>query len=219
MFGGELIGTILFALGIGVATFFAPCSYALLPGYVSYYVASTGENSPPLGGAVVRGLAAAAGATTVLVALSAVALVFGEALARVLPFLEYGVGLALILLGAWVLWGGTGSIHVLLPERRSSRWGFAVFGGMYALAATACVLPVFLALALRSVTMAPLETALVLGSYAGGFGVLMLSVTVATAVGYDVGSQWTRNATGCIVRIAGIVLIAAGIGQLYLAGA
>lgn len=217
MVGGEVLGTMLFALGVGVATFFAPCSYALLPGYVGYYVASTGEERPPLSGAFSRGLAAAAGAILTLAILSGIALLFGEVLTRVLPFLEYAVGVALIVLGGWILWRGTGSLHVLLPERRSSNWGFAVFGSLYALAATACVLPVFLALALRSVTMAPMETALVLGSFTGGFGLLMLSVTVVTAIGYDFGTRWGPTFSGHLVKIAGIVLILAGFGQLYLA--
>jgi cytochrome c-type biogenesis protein len=36
-----------FAIGAGTATFFSPCVYALLPGYVSYYVASVDEERAP----------------------------------------------------------------------------------------------------------------------------------------------------------------------------
>ena len=53
---------ITFAIGAGTATFFSPCVYALLPGYVSYYVASVDEEGAPLAGATARGLAATAGA-------------------------------------------------------------------------------------------------------------------------------------------------------------
>ncbi len=216
--GGELLGTMLFALGIGVATFFSPCAYALLPGYVGYYVAATGEETtPPLSGTLARGLAAAVGAMGVLGLLSIAAIAAGETVGRALPLLEYGVGVALIVLGAWVLYGGSGAVHVLLPERRSTVLGFGLFGAMYALAATACVLPVFLGLAFRSLTMPPLETALVLGTYAAGFGTLMVAVTVATAFGYALGAGRIAGYVDRVVRVAGVVLIIAGLGQLYVA--
>lgn len=214
---GELLGAATFAFAMGVTTFFSPCSYALLPGYVGYYVSATGQETPPLGGAVARGFAAAAGAVGVLLVLSGVALVAGEALERSLPALEYGVGLALVALGGWILYGGPGAVHAVLPKRRSSVWGFAVFGAMYAVAATACVLPLFLGVALQSVTMPAHEAALVLGAYAGGFAVLMLSVTVATAIGHAVGAGRLAGHVDRLVKLGGVVLILAGLGQLYVA--
>ena len=69
----ELYGSALFAVGAGLATFFAPCSYALLPGYVGYYVAATEGDSPPMGGVLARGGAAAVGVFATFFALSVVA--------------------------------------------------------------------------------------------------------------------------------------------------
>lgn len=215
---GELLGEIVFAIGAGIATFFAPCSYALLPGYVGYYVASTERDVAPLGGALSRGASAAVGALAVFAVLSGIAVVAGTVLEATLPYLELGVGVALVVFGGWVLYGGSGAVHVLLPERRSSVVGFGVFGAMYALAATACVLPLFLGIAFQSLTMSPVETALVLGSYAGGFAALMLSVTVAIAAGYNLGAGRLASYTELFVRLAGVVLILAGLGQLYVAG-
>ncbi|SDQ43771.1 cytochrome c biogenesis protein CcdA [Natronobacterium texcoconense] len=208
---------VLFALGSGVATFFAPCSYALLPGYVGYYVAATGQERAPLGGAAVRGGAAAIGALAVFVVLSVLAVVAGEVLERTLPVLEVGVGVALVVLGAWILYAGSGAVHVMLPERRATVSGFTVFGGMYALAATACVLPLFLAVAFQSLTLSTTETALVLGSYAGGFAVLMLSVTVAIAVGHNLGAGRIAPRSDWLIKLAGGVIVLAGFGQLYVA--
>ena len=217
MLTGELLGTVLFALAAGVATFFAPCSYALLPGYVGYYVAATGQERTPLRGATIRGLAAAIGALTIFGVLSGLAVVAGDTLEGALPFLEYGVGIGLIGIGLWVLYGGTGAVHVLLPRRRASVFGFGIFGAAYSLAATACVLPLFLAFVFRSLTMSPGETLLVLGTYAGGFAALMLSVTVAIAVGYNLGANRFVGYTELFVRFAGVVLVLAGLGQVYVA--
>lgn len=216
---GELLGTMLFALAVGIAAFFAPCSYALLPGYVGYFVAATGDETAPLGGVAVRGLAAAIGAVATLLILSAAALLAGETLARTIPVLEYAVGLALVGLGLWVLWGGTGSVHVLLPERRATIGGFVVFGAMYALAATACVLPLFLALAVRSFTMGGSEALLVFGAFAGGFAALMVSVTVAIGIGYGLSAGRFASHTDRLIRVAGVVIVLAGLGQLFVATA
>jgi len=127
------------------------------------------------------------------------------------------VGVLLIGLGIAVFAGYTGSVHVSLPKRRSSVLGFALFGALYALAATACVLPLFLAVALQSVTFSGAGTAIVLGSYAGSFGVLMIVATVATAVGHDALVGRVSERVDTLTRVAGVVLVAAGLGQTYLA--
>lgn len=213
----ELYGAAAFALGAGIATFFAPCSYALLPGYVGYYVATTKDESPPMRGVLARGGAAALGVFGTFLVLSAVAIAASEFVERHLPAVEILVGLLLIGLGLAVVTGRTGSFHVALPKRRSTVLGFGLFGALYALAATACVLPLFLSVAFQSLTLSPTETAIVLGSYAGSFGVLMVVATVATAVGHDALTEKIATHTGTLTRIAGVVLVFAGIGQLYVA--
>jgi len=212
----ELYGTTVFALGAGIATFFSPCSYALLPGYVGYYAASIEDETPPMSGVLARGSAAALGVFATFLALSVLAVLASDIVERVLPAVEALVGVALVALGAAVLVGYTGSLHVALPQRRASVLGFGLFGALYALAAMACVLPLFLAVTLQSITFSPSGTAVVLGSYAGGFGALMLVATVATAIGHDALVGRVSEHIETLTRIAGIVLIAAGIGQLVL---
>ncbi|WP_254862958.1 cytochrome c biogenesis CcdA family protein [Halovivax gelatinilyticus] len=214
---GEVLSEIVFALGAGIATFFAPCSYALLPGYVGYYVAATGRDAAPLRGALARGSAAAVGSLGTFAALSGVAIVAGSALERTLPYLELGVGGALIVLGLWIAYGGSSAVHVMLPRRRASIVGFGVFGAMYALAATACVLPLFLAFVFQTLTMPAAETTLVLGTYAASFAVMLLAVTVAVAVGHRLSTERFVGLSERLVRIAGVVLVLAGLGQIYVA--
>lgn len=212
----ELHGSAVFALGAGIATFFSPCSYALLPGYVGYYAASVQDETPPLSGVLARGGAAAFGVFGTFLMLSIVAILASNLIERLLPAVELSVGVLLIGLGIAVFIGYTGPVHVSLPKRRSSVLGFALFGALYALAATACVLPLFLAVALQSITFSGAGTAIVLGSYAGSFGVLMVVATVATAVGHDALVERLSEQANTLTRIAGVVLVAAGLGQLYL---
>ena len=213
----ELYGSAAFALGAGIATFFSPCSYALLPGYVGYYAASVEDETPPLSGAFAHGGAAALGVFGTFAVLSALAVVASDLIERVLPAVELSVGALLIGLGVAVLAGYTGSLHVPLPKRRASVLGFALFGALYALAAMACVLPLFLAVTLQSVTLPASGTAVVVGAYAGGFGLLMVVATVATAVGHDALVGRASEHVGTLTRVAGGVLVAAGVGQMYLA--
>lgn len=213
----ELVAATAFALGAGAATFFAPCAYALLPGYVGYYVAAVGGDSPPLSGALARGTAAAVGAVATLSALSGIALVAGGTVRRALPVIEPLIGVALVALGLAVVFRVGSGVHVPLPARRAGIGGFAVFGALYALAAAACVLPLFLAVAIQSTTMSATAAATVLGAYAASFGGLLLAVTVATAVGHGVGAGRIAGHVDRLVTLAGVVLVVAGLGQLYVA--
>jgi len=210
-------GEAAFAFGAGIATFFSPCVVALLPGYVSYYVATVDGESAPLSGSVARGVAASGGALGTFAVLSAVALVAGTALERLLPIVEPLVGVLLIAMGGLVIWKGALSLTVALPRRRSSVLGFGFFGAVYALAATACVLPLFLSVTVVSLDLAVGGTALVLAAYAAGFAVLMLASTVAVAVGQEAVLDRFTGHAGTLTRVAGVVLVLAGFAQLYLA--
>lgn len=206
-----------FAFGVGVATFFSPCVYALLPGYVGYYVASVDGDTAPLSGALGRGVAASVGAVGTFVLLSIPAALASSLFESLLTYLEPLIGVALIALGTLVLWKGMLSFKVLLPERRASVFGFGIFGAVYALAATACVLPMFLSVVVLSVGFSTTGTVFVLGSYATGFAVLMLSATVAIAIGQQALLDTISPRSKTLTRIAGVVIILAGFVQLYIA--
>lgn len=134
----------------------------------------------------------------------------------VLPAVELAVGGGLILFGVAVFAGKTGSLHVPLPKRRSSVSGFGLFGAVYALASAACVLPLFLALVVRSLTLSKAGTMAVLGVYGGVVAAMLLAATVAIAVGSNAGLDRFAAGSGRLVSVAGLLLIAAGIGQLVV---
>ncbi len=213
----ELLGTTGFAFGAGVATFFSPCAYPLLPGYVGYYVsqAEAGDRRP-VGGAFVRGLAAGAGVLAVFGALAALAVGIGQAGFERLVVLEPLVGGALVAFGLLVVLDRAPSLRIALPERRTGILGFAMFGAVYALAAAGCVVPVVLGVFLEALTAPPLEAALVMGAYAGGVSLLMVAATVATGVGVALGTARLVGYGARLKRLAGAVMVVAGLGQLYL---
>ena len=189
----------------------------MLPGYIGYYVAATDGQNVPLGGTLLRGIAATTGVLVMFGVLSGMTILAGQALEQFLPVIEPVVGVVLILVGGYSFYAGSLTVHVQLPKRSSTVMGFGLFGAAYALAATACVLPLFLAIVLQSLTMSPHESAIVLGAYVGGFGILMMAITVATAVGYELGAGRVATHSQLLTRLAGLVMILAGSGQLYVA--
>lgn len=203
-------GTLAFALSAGLATFFAPCAYPLLPGYVGYYLS---REEADLGGAVVRGSAATVGALAVFAAVGGVLVALGTRFVSTLAFLEPVVGVGLVVLGLAVLAGRTPSVHLLLPRYRASVSGFVLFGGVYALAAAGCVVPVVFGVVTRALTLPPEEAAAVVAVYAAAVSLPLLGVTLLSAVGSDTLRGTSRH-VGSVQRIAAVVMILAGIAQV-----
>jgi cytochrome c-type biogenesis protein len=205
-------GTLAFALSAGVATFFAPCAYPLLPGYVGYYLS---REEADLGGALVRGGAATAGALAVLAAVGWVLVSLGTRFVSNLAFLEPVVGVGLVALGLVVLSGRGPSVHLLLPEHRSSVPGFALFGGVYAIAAAGCVVPIVFGVVTQALTLPTGQAAAVVGVYAGSVSLPLLGITLLSAVGSD-ALRGLSHHVGSIQRIAALVMIVAGVAQIGL---
>ncbi|MGM0447189.1 MAG: cytochrome c biogenesis CcdA family protein [Methanobacteriota archaeon] len=212
----SLATNVPFAVTAGVATFFSPCAYPLLPGYVGFYVNSVEADSASVLGAGVRGVAAALGVLATFALLAGATVRVGYSALSNITVFETLVGALLILFGLLVASGRTPSISVPLPERRSSVFGFGVFGAGYALAGAGCVAPVFLGVVARAIALPSEAALLVIAVYAGTVAVLMAATTVATGVGLVSNANRVMAHAGLLKRIAGAVMVVAGAGQLYL---
>lgn len=204
-------GTLLFAASAGLTTFFAPCAFPLLPGYVGYYVRQSTADTPGIAPAA----AAAVGSFTTLGILAGLAFALGQTLTSMVPLLEPIVGLGLVGFGLLVFFDSVPTATVPLPQRPESVLGFGLFGAVYALAAAGCVVPLLLGVVSQALTRPPLEGIAVLGVYAGSVTVPLVGVTLLTSVGVESWRTLGRY-TGYMKRVAAGVMIAAGIGQLYL---
>jgi cytochrome c-type biogenesis protein len=226
-----------FAFSAGVATFFAPCAYPLLPGYVAYYLGRGESNTNGAAGsangagsvtsaggttgarlrrAAFVGLLVSAGFVLVYAALAGVVLAAGARLLSNVAVLELVVGALLVVLGvAMALGRGPQLGHLALPERRRSAVGFVAFGVVYAAAAAGCTAPVFVAVALAALSGGPATALATLGAYAAGMSLLMVAVTVASALGRDALLRRLPD-PGRVSRAAGALLALAGVAQIYL---
>ncbi|MFB6304566.1 MAG: cytochrome C biogenesis protein [Haloferacaceae archaeon] len=233
-----------FAFVAGALTFFAPCAYPLLPGYVSYYLGeSVGSESagrrPATDGsgvvghlpgrvahdarlarvarAVVVGGVVSVGFFVVYGLLAGAVVAFGSRRFAGISLLELVVGVVLVVAGAAMATGrSVPTPTVRLPERRRSVAGYLGFGVLYAAAAAGCTAPLFVGVAIEALSAGAGVGVAVLVAYASGMSALMIGVTVATALGRDaVLSAGVRRAD-LVRRIAGVLLVAAGAVEIYL---
>jgi len=109
-----------FALGAGVATFFSPCAYPLLPGYVGFYVSQTEGEDASLSGALSRGLIAGTGALVTLGVLLVAAYQIGHSTLSNITLFEPIVGALLVVFGLLIVFDRAPSLSITLPKRRSS---------------------------------------------------------------------------------------------------
>lgn len=187
-----------------------------MPGYVGFYVNSVDADSASVLGAGARGLAAAVGVLATFALLAGATVRIGYSTLANITVFETLVGGLLIVFGLLVVFGRTPSISVPLPKRRTGVFGFGLFGAGYALAGAGCVAPVFLGVVARAIAL-PSETAVILlAVYAGTVAVLMAATTVATGVGLISNANRVMAHAGTLKRLAGAVMIVAGVGQLYL---
>lgn len=96
----------LFAVGAGVMVFFSPCSFPMLPGYMSFYLTNKKQRKGNFDETAARetlpdGLAAAAGLMSVLLLIGLLLIPFAEVISQsgILGSLEVIVGLILLGLG------------------------------------------------------------------------------------------------------------------------
>lgn len=210
---GVGLAVIASAFTAGIATFFSPCAFPLLPGYISYYVGSV-EN-PSIDGAMARGIAAGVGSLVVFVVLGVLGAVVGNWVVQRMTIAEPLIGALVVILGVFIYFDWTPGFTTRLPQRRSSLLGFSLFGGGYSIAAIGCFAPIFLAIVLRASTASLFGQVVLLLAFGLGTALLLVATITAAAVGYDVSYQNIPLGQESIRRVAGLIIVLAGAAQIY----
>lgn len=210
------------ALLAGAATFFSPCSVALIPAYAGFFLGLNEQRPEPAWRAAQEGArfgAAAAGGILAMFALGGVLLyvlraVLGWALVGLGDFISVlGLiaGLAVVALGVlYLVDRGPRALSPLQAPRRRTVGGMASFGVVFALASMGCSLPVWFAVIVQGLAQGPLGALLTVLA----FGVGLAGLLALTAVLLSIAHDETRRRLKAIRRwarpIGGIVLILAG---------
>lgn len=229
----------LLAAFAGVASFFSPCAFPLLPSYLSVYtMAADGERARPRG-ALVPALAAALGVVTFDLLLGALIGALGAGAAAGLSIsadepnafvqgFRGLVGLVLLALGVGQVVGWNLKprlterlIYQTRPARQGGRGPVAslyLYGLGYTAAGMGCTGPILAGLMVLAASSGGFTTALVaFGLFALTMGALMLIVSALVASSRKAMIQRLKALTPRIESAAGVLLILVGAFNLYTA--
>ncbi len=197
-FFGDLgvIAPLGFAFGAGVAAAFNPCGFAMLPAYMGLYLGTGDEEERvsmvrQLAKALLVGVSVTAG-FILLFALAGGIIGLGarSVVKTILPWLGLGIGIVLVLTGAWLLSGG--KLYTALAQQAADRFGnpasanvkgYFLFGLSYGMASLSCTLPIFLSVIGTSFAAEELVHSFAqFVLYALGMGTVILALTISMAV-------------------------------------
>ena len=212
MAGSVPLSIALTAGGLAVVN---PCSFPLLPAFLSFYVGADEERLPSASTRVLQGLAVGGLVTAgFLGAFAVVGLPISLGLGAIsdaVPWVGLATGGALVLAGLVALAGGGLRLPVRLPHvpvRRERRLGaMLLFGVGYGAASLGCTLPVFFALVGASLGAAKLE---IFAAYGAGMAVVLTALSLAAAFARDGIARALRPVLPQVGRIAGALLVASG---------
>ena len=208
-----------------MAAAFNPCGFAMLPAYMGLYLGddeqADGKVSPLkrlgkaglVGGSVTAGFVLLFSVAGLVIGLGARSVV-----SSVLPWLGLTIGVALCVLGAWLVGGG--KLYSALAQRVADRLGnpgetnvrgYFLFGLSYGTASLSCTLPIFLAVVGTSFASSSLATSFgqfVL--YAMGMGLIIVSLTVGMALFKSAMVGAFRKALPYIAPVGSWLMVVAG---------
>jgi cytochrome c biogenesis protein CcdA/peroxiredoxin len=213
-------GLYLLALLTGLLSFFAPCAFPLLPGYISYYLGRE-KGGTTLSGSVKAGIAATTGINGIFALIGIAVAVGGVAVKSYLSYFTPAVGFFILLLGlAMVLgktelfdkFGGRLSLYASKIGVRAQHSGLFLYGVGYGLAVMGCQVPVFIALVFAGMASGgALNAFLVFFSFSLGMGGMMLTVSILAGMAKMKVLERLKQMTPYINRVCGVILIIVGV--------
>lgn len=226
------------ALIAGVASFFSPCAFPLLPSYLAFYGRASTRNGQvqQRSSAVGLGLSAAAGVVTFTLILGGAIGLLGAGFASAFSMTDPNphpsvlwfrgiVGGLLIVLGI-AQWLNVnlkpGWVNALVwrarPQRESTRGGVRtlyLYGFGYTAAGIGCTGPILAGLTVFSLSSGGFGSAVTVFSiFAATMGVLMLLVSGLVAASQDTLVQRLKASGDRIRQVAGVLLVLVGLFTL-----
>ena len=230
----------IFAMGLllGVLVYFSPCAFPILPGYISYYIGlgqredeliEAGKIDSKMPAHWILGGLAAMGQLTFFAIIGVIVLGLGSFinLSGVLHYFALAVAILLIVLGAFMLTGGTahllGFVQKLVdkysttemddrftPKRNMYLWGIGYSAASIDCTAAA-VIPFIAYLAvIGGVAMWTGLTGLMLS-----VSLLMIAVTTVVGLGQQQFITILRRSTGLIKAIGAWMMMMAGVALTF----
>lgn len=215
-------GQFAVAFAAGLVAVANPCGFAMLPAYLSFFLGVEGQGDDARAGlsrALAVGLSVSAGfAATFLVVDQIVRHVTGNVL-EWSPWVSIVIGIAVAALGAALVAGKELRIRLPRLDRGGKDGRFrsmALYGTSYAIVSLGCTLPTFSAyIGATSRTEGYVSSAFMFLAYAGGFSLLLTSLTIGIALARQGLVRSVRRALPHVQRISGVLLVVAGAYVAY----
>lgn len=212
-----------FSFLAGLQAFFAPCSIALIPAYVGYYVRERADSHSKLQElffGLKAGVFSSLGLLSVYSIFGILFALLGKVIAPAMPWIELLTGSILLFLGTATLLGYEFAIRppVVIQVKSDGMRRFYFFGLAYALGAIGCTLPIFLLVIFQALAqtgfMGGLTTFLV---YSLAMVLLMIVFSLVAAVSKTAISRFMNRYITVIQKSAGVLILFAGVYLVYLA--
>lgn len=209
-------GPYALALAAGMAATVNPCGFALLPAYLSAFVGLDGPRGRvgAIGRAVTVSIVLTAGFVTVFGAFGLIVTPLALRVEQHLPWATIVIGVGLVGLGIALLRGR--QLIVKLPKldkggRDGTLPSMFLFGVSYAVASLSCTVGPFLAVTTSTFRSRSWVSGLgVFVTYGVGMGVVITTLTVASALARAGIARRLRNLLPVMNRFAGTLLVVAG---------
>jgi cytochrome c-type biogenesis protein len=232
---------ILIAFAAGIASFFSPCAFPMLPGYVGYYLGieehkKQEEKKMLLKKALFTGTAAALGILLIYLFIGFLIMLIGPSIYPFIPFFTPLVAIIIIVLGLLMLskvqyYFITNRINKLIVyfflSLHLDKWdpakkiqekelgGIFTYGIGYGFAAAGCTLPLLMLIIPTAISSGGFFSGMLMFLVFGlGAAIFMVAVTLLVATSKDSIINKMKMSTGKIKMISGIFMVIAGIALL-----
>jgi cytochrome c-type biogenesis protein len=203
------------AFTAGMIASINPCGFALLPAYISAFVAGDDigiRADRRIARAVVVSVAVSVGFAAMFTIVGVVFSSASSALRRQTPWITIAVGAVMLVMGVASIFGWKPRLPFQnrATAQRRDAVGMVTFGFVYALVSLSCTLGPFLAVstfAMQRSFLGGIATYIV---YAAGMGTIILALSVSAALAHDSFVGTLRNASKYAPRLAGLLLILSG---------
>jgi len=211
-----------FAFLAGAAACLNPCGFALLPGYLAYFVGRDDGSQAALAAGLRAGAGMTAGVLAVFAGVGGLLSAAGAALLRLLPVAVAAVGLGVAGTGLLLLARPSLAVGFSFPAlqtapvRDRGAMGFLVFGAAYGTASLGCTLPLFLAVAAQALAAGGAAEALgVFVAYGLGMAAVLLGLSLAVAAGHRALLLRLRGWSRHVRTLGALGMVAAGAYLVY----
>jgi len=197
-----------FAYMAGLLSMLAPCAFAMLPSYISWYLNK--EEKESTGHALLNGVLATVGGGTVMGAIGILS-ILGIRTVGQLVYFRLIIGIILIVMGALMLSGK--GISITLPvtiTKKKGPLGVYIFGALYSLASLGCVASVFIGMVLAASAQGTTVAFTSVLIYVLGMGTILVPLTLAVSSSKTVLVSKMQKIVPYVKKIGGVILIVMG---------